>query len=146
MCKIPKINAIKLKSVPYNLPSHMACRHIKMCVLIRHIICEMVYGPYINTFQTILRNICLSVILEFCLLSVVCSLSASAAYTSLYRGLKYLLITVNTDFDGMKTHFQLTKSSFWTKSSIQWKIKCFNEMISNLISMMMFSQYKNLCV
>ena len=42
--------------------------------------------PYISSFQTILRNCCLSVILEFCL--SVCS--ASTAYTNLCRGLKYL--------------------------------------------------------
>ena len=42
-------------------------------------------GPYISTFHTILRNVCLSVISEFCL-----SLS-STAYTSLCRDLKYLL-------------------------------------------------------
>ena len=46
-------------------------------------------GPYISTFQTILRNFCLSVISEFWLSSVVCS--ASPAYTGLCRGLKYLL-------------------------------------------------------
>ena len=47
-------------------------------------------GLYINTCQTKIRNACLSVTLEFCLLlSAVCS--ASAAYTSLGRGLKYLL-------------------------------------------------------
>ena len=51
---------------------------------------------YMNTFQTIiLRNICLSAILKFCLWSVVCCLlsmvcSMSAAYTSLCRGLKYI--------------------------------------------------------
>ena len=46
-------------------------------------------GPFINTNQTKIRNVCLSVILEFCLFwSVVCI--ASAAYTSLCRGLKYI--------------------------------------------------------
>ena len=67
-------------------------------------------GPYISTFQKILRNVCLSVILEFCLSSVICRLpsvvcclwsvvydllsvicSTSAAYTSLCRDLKYWL-------------------------------------------------------
>ena len=44
-------------------------------------------GPYIHTF---LRNVCLSVILKFCLSSyVICS--ASTAYTSLCRSLKHLL-------------------------------------------------------
>ena len=44
----------------------------------------------ISTFQTILRNGCLSVISEFCLsLSSVCS--ASTAYTGLCRGQKNLL-------------------------------------------------------
>ena len=54
-------------------------------------------GPYISTFQTIL-SVCLSVILEFCLLlSFVCGpLSVffgllSTAYTNLCRGLQYLL-------------------------------------------------------
>ena len=46
-------------------------------------------GPCINTLQTILRNVCLSVILKFYPLSVV--YGASAAYTSLCRGLKFLL-------------------------------------------------------
>ena len=46
-------------------------------------------GLYINTFQSYLRNVCLSVILEFCLSSVVFGLAP--AYISLYRGLKYLL-------------------------------------------------------
>ena len=46
-------------------------------------------GPYINMFQTNLRNDCLSVILEFCLLSSsVCVLAP--AYTSLCRELEYL--------------------------------------------------------
>ena len=45
--------------------------------------------PYISMSQTVLRHFCLSVILEFCLLSVGCN--ASAAYTSLCRSLKYLL-------------------------------------------------------
>ena len=51
-------------------------------------------GPYISTYQTILRNFCLSVISEFCLSSVICLsafCSASTAYTSLNRILKYLL-------------------------------------------------------
>ena len=39
--------------------------------------------------QTIIRNVCLSAISEFCLSVVVCS--ASTTYTSLCRGLKYLL-------------------------------------------------------
>ena len=46
--------------------------------------------PFIITFQTILRNTCLLVILEFCLMSVVVY-SVSAAYTNLWWGLKYLL-------------------------------------------------------
>ena len=45
--------------------------------------------PYINTFQTILRYVCLSVILEFCLYVVI--LVFTLAYTSLCKGLKYLL-------------------------------------------------------
>ena len=44
--------------------------------------------PYMNTIQTVLGNVCLSVISDFCLSSVCC---ASTAYTSLFRGLKYLL-------------------------------------------------------
>ena len=36
-------------------------------------------GPYINTFQTNLINVCSSVILEFCLLSVVCYCLQSVA-------------------------------------------------------------------
>ena len=55
-------------------------------------------GPYLNTFQTILRNVCLPVILKFCLWAIVCCLSIlsvvcsmSAAYTSLCRDPKYLL-------------------------------------------------------
>ena len=46
-------------------------------------------GPYIIRFLTIIRNVRPLVILEFCQLSVVCS--ASATYTILCRGLKYLL-------------------------------------------------------
>ena len=46
--------------------------------------------PYIRASQTKIRNICMSVILEFCL-PVVAVYSASTAYTSLCRGLKYLL-------------------------------------------------------
>ena len=45
--------------------------------------------PYIRTSQTKIRNVCLSIILEFCLFLSVCSLST--AYTSLCSGLKYLL-------------------------------------------------------
>ena len=44
-------------------------------------------APYISTFQTILRNVCLVVISEFCL--SVCS--ASTTYTSLCIDLKYIL-------------------------------------------------------
>ena len=48
-------------------------------------------GPYISTSQIEIRNVCLSVILEFCLSSssssVVCTLNP--AYPSLCRGLKY---------------------------------------------------------
>ena len=46
-------------------------------------------GPYIKMLQTIVKNVCLSVISAFCLLSVICS--AYVAYTSLCIGLKYLL-------------------------------------------------------
>ena len=46
-------------------------------------------GLYINTSQTNIRNACLSVILEFFLYVVVCS--ATTAFISLYRSLKYLL-------------------------------------------------------
>ena len=49
-------------------------------------------GPkpkWTQMFQTILRNVWLLVILEFCLLSVVCN--ASAAYISLCKDIKYLL-------------------------------------------------------
>ena len=45
-------------------------------------------GSFINMFQTNIRNVSLSVILEFCLSVVVCVLAP--AYTSLCRGLKYL--------------------------------------------------------
>ena len=49
-------------------------------------------GPYVSTFQTILGNVCLSVISEFCLSSSsVVVYSASTAYNGLYRYLKYLL-------------------------------------------------------
>ena len=52
-------------------------------------------GPYINTFQTNIKNICLSVILEFCLSSIgVCVLAP--AYTSLCREIftkvKYIIV------------------------------------------------------
>ena len=46
-------------------------------------------GPYISTIQTILRNVCLTVILEFSLPSSVCVFAP--AYTSLCRGLQYLV-------------------------------------------------------
>ena len=46
-------------------------------------------GPYINKSRTKTRNASLSIILEFCLLAMICS--ASEAYTNLCRGLKYLL-------------------------------------------------------
>ena len=49
-------------------------------------------GPYISTFQTIPRNVCLSVIFFLSVVVVVGVLcSASTAYTGLFRGLKYLL-------------------------------------------------------
>ena len=47
--------------------------------------------PYISTFQTILRNVCLSIISEFCLSVGRSVCRASTAYTSFCRGLKYLL-------------------------------------------------------
>ena len=46
-------------------------------------------GPYINTFQTNLRNDCLSVIPELYLSSVVVICVLAPAYTSVCRGLKY---------------------------------------------------------
>ena len=48
-------------------------------------------GPYISTFQTILRNGCLSVISKFCLSLSVVVCCASTVYTGLCRRLKYLL-------------------------------------------------------
>ena len=46
-------------------------------------------GPYINTFQINLRNVCLSLIPEFCLSSVLCG--RLPAYPSSFRGLEYSL-------------------------------------------------------
>ena len=62
-------------------------------------------GPYVNMSQTKIRNVCLPVISEFCLLLLVIVCSASAALLSLCRGLKYLLkvryaILVYTNVDG----------------------------------------------
>ena len=45
-------------------------------------------GPYINPSQTKIGYVCLSIISAFCLSSVC---SSPTAYTSLCRGLKYLL-------------------------------------------------------
>ena len=47
-------------------------------------------GSYIRMFQTKIRNICLSVISEYFLLSVVCNVTA--AYTTLCGGLRGLLV------------------------------------------------------
>ena len=46
-------------------------------------------GPYISTSRTRIISVCISVISEFCQSSFV--FSASTAYTSLCRGLKYIL-------------------------------------------------------
>ena len=67
-------------------------------------------GSYINTFQTDLRNIYLSVILEFCLSSssYVCVLAP--AYTSLCRDLEYVpkvryIIIVDPQWNGFLGYF-----------------------------------------
>ena len=46
------------------------------------------YGPYISMFQTILRNVCVPVILEFCLssaLSTVSVLQPTPAYVDFWN-------------------------------------------------------------
>ena len=120
--------------------------------------------PYINTFQTIIRNVCLSIIFEFylllsvfcclwsvvcCLLSVVCDLlfviccplsvrcllsvvcSTSAAYTNLYRGLKYLL----------EVRCIILVFDFWLSRLFVWAVKKYCPMSENN-----FSKMNGICV
>ena len=78
-------------------------------------------GPYISTFQTNLKNACLSVILEFCLSSsllssVVCVLAP--AYTSLCIGLKYLpKVMYIILFDPLWASFFIFESVFVGRSA-----------------------------
>ena len=81
-------------------------------------------GPCINTFQTIIKNVCLSVILEFCLLSVFCYLCSvvcnkSAAYPSVCTGLEYLLkVKYTTLVDPNEAVFLIFETVFldWSMS------------------------------
>ena len=70
-------------------------------------------GQYISTSQTKIRTVCLSLILDFCLLSVV--FSASTAYTNLCRRLKYLLKEPYIIQD-----YPITCSDFWFSRLDVW--------------------------
>ena len=90
-------------------------------------------GPYISTFQTKIKNVCLSVILEFCLLSEVCNI----AYISLSRGLKYLVKA--------RYIIQVYPNDFWFLRLFFWQVKnialCFKKISQKWTAFVFASTY-----
>ena len=73
--------------------------------------------PYISTFQTILIIVCLSVIVEFCLSSsIVLACVLAPAYTSLCRGMEYLLkVRYIIVVDPNRSGFWFSRQFFWAE-------------------------------
>ena len=99
--------------------------------------------PYISTFHTNLRKVCLSVILEFCLSVVVGICVLAPAYTCLYRGLKYLPTIIGTLF------YLIFGTIFLGRSATLpyvWKIRHKNERHLRLVAQIFTKLSQNVCL